>query len=99
MCHMCEQGYHILSGTIHDNRCICCVACNTPPENCTLCEQPIGESPLWGIDFPKCGPVHDECADLDYWHYRRDGAAYRNVMDRHIRDYGWLPTPCAVPIY
>ena len=34
--------------------------------SCTLCNAPIDEYPLWGIDFPNNGPVHDECADLDY---------------------------------
>lgn len=63
--------------------------------NCTLCEQPIDEYPLWGVDYPNCGPIHDECGRYDDWHYSRD--IQHHVLARHIRDHGWLPTPCAVP--
>ena len=68
--------------------------------DCTLCGHPIDEYPLWGIDFPNNGPVHDECAELDYWlSSHADQSLQRLIQQRHIREQGWLPTPCAVPIY
>ena len=67
-------------------------------DTCTLCHAPIPEYPQWGIDYPQCGPVRPECADYDYWLYSREDASLQNtIINRHIRDHGWLPTPCAVP--
>ena len=60
---------------------------------CTLCDQSVPESEaVWGVDFPDCGPVHDECADLDLWHYERDDAVlWRRISERRIKEGGWLP--------
>lgn len=77
-----------------------CGPCDYITQNrliCTLCEHPVDEYPLWGIDYPNSGPVHDECGRYDDWHYFTDTKDVR--LARYIREQGWLPTPCAVPIY
>ena len=81
------------------NRCLQ-VVCKCNPDRCTLCHNVIHEYPLWGVDFPNCGPVHGDCADYDYWlSSREDQPLQRLIQQRHIREQGWLPTPCATPIY
>ena len=59
---------------------------------CTLCESPVPDAEaVWGVDFPDCGPVHTECADLDYRLSASDPVILRRIAERRIGEEGWLP--------
>jgi len=68
-----QSGYCLIREHANCRWSDCACGCHPKFSHCTLCGESIyPREELYGIDFPQCGPVHFDCAELDNARYLED---------------------------